>query len=200
MTPYVCECEGTQKGSGRHKWKDLNSTNSGIKMGKLVMANESARWWTRELRSLVVVTSLLFPLSGYGAFPVGHPTLRANVDVWNTVFLDLGTEQMDPGLAPVTFNHWSSCKRPATKTRDKVPGFIICKEGRKGEEGGGRRGGGRGRREKKGKRRKEEKKKEREERKNERVFKCIVCTAAPATNSCGYTLALFSGLHTHTLD
>lgn len=145
MTPYVCECEGTQKGSGRHKWKDLNSTNSGIKMGKLVMANESARWWTRKLRSLVVVTSLFFSLSGYGAFPVGHPTLRANVDVWNTVFLDLGTEQMDPGLAPVTFNHWSSCKRPATKTRDKVPGFVICKEGRKGEEGGGRRRrGGRG--------------------------------------------------------
>lgn len=145
----MCECEGTQKGSGRHKWKDLNSTNSGIKMGKLVMANESARWWTRKLRSLVVVTSLFFPLSGYGAFPVGHPTLWASVDVWNTVFLDLGTEQMDPGLAPVTFNHWSSCKWPATKTRDKVPGFVICKEGRKGEEGevgeGGRRSrGGRG--------------------------------------------------------
>ena len=153
----MCECEGTQKGSGRHKWKDLNSTNSGIKMGKLVMANESARWWTRKLRSLVVVTSLFFPLSGYGAFPVGHPTLWASVDVWNTVFLDLGTEQMDPGLAPVTFNHWSSCKRPATKTRDKVPGFVICKEGRKGEEGEVGEGGGgveegEGEGEKKGKR------------------------------------------------
>lgn len=57
---------------------------------------------------------------------LGIPAPLADENVRHIGFADLGTREVDPGSAFVTFNHGPPCKGLHAEAGDQIPGIIVC--------------------------------------------------------------------------